>query len=89
MFYLGESPFKLIGFLVRHFRNLILVKNYRQMGYGEGQIKEKTKLHPFVIKNTTINIIITNNSNFLIFNLFFLFLLFICAILSPIFSIAY
>lgn len=52
MFYLGESPFKLIGFLVRHFRNLILVKDYRQMGYGEGQIKEKTKLHPFIIKKS-------------------------------------
>ena len=52
MFYLGESPFKLIGFLVRHFRNLILVKDYRQMGYGEGRIKEKTKLHPFVIKKS-------------------------------------
>ena len=50
MFYLGESPFKLIGFLVRHFRNLLLVKDYRSQGYDENQIKEKTKLHPFVIK---------------------------------------
>ena len=52
MFYLGESPFKLIGFLVRHFRNLILVKDYRSQGYDETQIKEKTKLHPFVIKKS-------------------------------------
>ena len=52
MFYLGESPFKLIGFLVRHFRNLILVKDYRSQGYDEIQIKEKTKLHPFVIKKS-------------------------------------
>ena len=52
MFYLGESPFKIIGFLVRHFRNLILVKDYRSQGYDETQIKEKTKLHPFVIKKS-------------------------------------
>ncbi len=52
MFYLGESPFKLIGFLVRHFRNLLLVKDLRSQGYDEGQIKEKTKLHPFVIKKS-------------------------------------
>ena len=52
MFYLGESPFKLIGFLVRHFRNLLLVKDYRSQGYDENQIKEKTKLHPFVIKKS-------------------------------------
>lgn len=52
MFYLGESPFKLLGFLTRHFRNLILVKDYRSQGYDEGQIKEKTKLHPFVIKKS-------------------------------------
>lgn len=52
MFYLGESPFKLIGFLVRHFRNLLLVKDYRNMGYNETEIKEKTKLHPFVIKKS-------------------------------------
>ena len=52
MFQLGESPFKLIGFLVRHFRNLILVKDYRSQGYNEAQIKEKTKLHPFVIKKS-------------------------------------
>ena len=52
MFYLGESPFKLIGFLVRHFRNLLLVKDYRAQGYDENQIKEKTKLHPFVIKKS-------------------------------------
>ena len=52
MFYLGESPFKVIGFLVRHFRNLILVKEYRNQGYDETQIKEKTKLHPFVIKKS-------------------------------------
>lgn len=52
MFFLGESPFKLLGFLGRHFRNLILVKDYRNQGYDEGQIKEKTKLHPFVIKKS-------------------------------------
>ena len=52
LFYLGESPFKLLGFLARHFRNLLLVKDYRSMGYDEGQIKEKTKLHPFVIKKS-------------------------------------
>lgn len=52
MFYLGESPFKLLGFLARHFRSLILVKDYRSQGYDEGQIKEKTKLHPFVIKKS-------------------------------------
>lgn len=52
MFILGESPQKLVGFLVRHFRNLILVKDYRQQGYDEGQMKEKTKLHPFVIKKS-------------------------------------
>lgn len=52
MFYLGESPFKLIGFLVRHFRNLLMVKEYRTMGYNETEIKEKTKLHPFVIKKS-------------------------------------
>lgn len=52
MFYLGESPFKLLGFLARHFRNLILVKDYRSQGYDESQIKEKTKLHPFVIKKS-------------------------------------
>lgn len=46
----GESPFKLIGFLVRHFRNLLVVKDYCAQGYREAQIKEKTKLHPFVIK---------------------------------------
>ncbi len=52
MFYVGESPFKLLGFLQRHFRNLLLVKDYRGMGYNEGEIKEKTKLHPFVIKKS-------------------------------------
>ncbi len=52
MFYLGESPFKLIGFLVRHFRSLLLVKDLRRQGYDEAQIKEKTKLHPFVIKKS-------------------------------------
>ena len=52
MFYLGESPFKLLGFLNRHFRNLLLVKDYRSMGYNEAEIKEKTKLHPFVIKKS-------------------------------------
>ena len=52
MFILGESPQKLVGFLVRHFRNLILVKDYRQQGYDEAQMKEKTKLHPFVIKKS-------------------------------------
>ena len=52
MFYLGESPCKLLGFLVRHFRNLLLVKDYRSQGYDENQIKEKTKLHPFVIKKS-------------------------------------
>ncbi len=52
MFYLGESPFKLLGFLNRHFRNLLLVKDYRGMGYNESEIKEKTKLHPFVIKKS-------------------------------------
>ena len=52
MFYVGESPFKLLGFLNRHFRNLILVKDYRGMGYNEAEIKEKTKLHPFVIKKS-------------------------------------
>ncbi len=52
MFYVGESPFKLIGFLVRHFRNLLLVKDLRSQGYDESQIKEKTKLHPFVIKKS-------------------------------------
>ena len=52
MFYVGESPFKLLGFLNRHFRNLLLVKDYRSMGYNEAEIKEKTKLHPFVIKKS-------------------------------------
>ena len=52
MFYLGESPFKLIGFLERHFRNLILVKDYYAHGDDEAKIKEKTKLHPFVIKKS-------------------------------------
>lgn len=52
MFYLGETPFKLIGFLARHFRNLVLMKDYQRMGYNETQIKEKTKLHPFVIKKS-------------------------------------
>jgi len=52
MFYIGESPFKLIGFLNRHFRNLLLVKDYAGMGYQEAEIKEKTKLHPFVIKKS-------------------------------------
>ena len=52
MLYLGQSPFQLRGFLSRHFRNLLLVKDYRSMGYNEGQIKEKTKLHPFVIKKS-------------------------------------
>jgi DNA polymerase-3 subunit delta len=52
MFYVGESPFKLLGFLNRHFRNLLLVKDYRGMGYNEAEIKEKTKLHPFVIKKS-------------------------------------
>lgn len=52
MFYIGESPFKLLGFLNRHFRNLLLVKDYRGMGYNEAEIKEKTKLHPFVIKKS-------------------------------------
>ena len=52
MFYIGESPFKLLGFLNRHFRNLLLVKDYRSMGYHEAEIKEKTKLHPFVIKKS-------------------------------------
>lgn len=52
MFYIGESPFKLLGFLTRHFRNLLLVKDYRSMGYNETEIKEKTKLHPFVIKKS-------------------------------------
>jgi DNA polymerase-3 subunit delta len=52
MFYLGEAPLKLIAFLVRHFRNLLLVKDYRSMGYDEGQIKDKTRLHPFVIKKS-------------------------------------
>lgn len=52
MFYLGESPFKLLGFLSRHFRNLLLIKDYRSMGYQESEIKEKTKLHPFVIKKS-------------------------------------
>ena len=50
--YLGETPFKLIGFLARHFRNLVLIKDYQRMGYNETQIKEKTKLHPFVIKKS-------------------------------------
>ena len=52
MLYLGQSPFQLLGFLARHFRNLLLVKDYRSMGYHEDQIKEKTKLHPFVIKKS-------------------------------------
>lgn len=52
MFYLGESPYKLLGFFNRHFRNLLLVKDYRAMGYNESEIKEKTKLHPFVIKKS-------------------------------------
>lgn len=52
MFYAGESPFKLIGFLNRHFRNLLLVKDYHGMGYNESEIKEKTKLHPFVVKKS-------------------------------------
>ena len=37
---------------MRHFRNLLLVKDYRSQGYDENQIKEKTKLHPFVIKKS-------------------------------------
>lgn len=52
MFYIGESPFKLLGFLNRHFRNLLFVKDYHSMGYQESEIKEKTKLHPFVIKKS-------------------------------------
>ena len=52
MLYLGQSPFQLLGFLSRHFCNLLLVKDYRSMGYNEGLIKEKTKLHPFVIKKS-------------------------------------
>jgi len=52
MFFWGESPFKLLGFLVRHFRNLIVVKDYYNQGYDESGIKEKTKLHPFVIKKS-------------------------------------
>lgn len=52
MFYLGESPFRLLDFLSWHFHNLLLVKDYRSMGYSEGEIKEKTKLHPYVIKKS-------------------------------------
>ena len=31
---------------------MLLVKDYRSMGYNETEIKEKTKLHPFVIKKS-------------------------------------
>lgn len=53
MLVLGEHALKIIAVLVKHFQNLILVKDYRAQGWNDLQIKEITKLHPYVIKKCT------------------------------------
>lgn len=52
MLYLGEPPLKILAMLVRHVQNLILVKDLRGQGFTDSEIREKTKLHPFVIKKS-------------------------------------
>lgn len=53
MLVLGEPALKITATLVKHIQNLILVKDYRSQGWNDTQIKEKTKLHPYVIKKST------------------------------------
>jgi len=53
MLVLGEPALKITATLVKHIQNLILVKDYRTRGWNDTQIKEKTKLHPYVIKKST------------------------------------
>lgn len=47
--YLGEAPLKILALLVRHFRLLIIMKDLKNKSYSEAEIKEKLKLHPFVV----------------------------------------
>lgn len=53
MLVLGEPALKITATLVKHIQNLILVKDYRTQGWNDIQIKDKTKLHPYVIKKST------------------------------------
>lgn len=46
----GEPLIRLIIFLENHFRRLLLLKDLKQQGYSEGDIKDKTGLHPFAVK---------------------------------------
>lgn len=52
MLTLGEPPLKILAILVKHIQNLLLVKDYQGQGMNDSQIKEKTKLHPYVIKKS-------------------------------------
>lgn len=49
LMYLGEAPLKIIALLVGHFRRIILLKDLKSQGYSDEQLKEKLKLHPFVM----------------------------------------
>ena len=47
--YLGEAPLKILALLVRHFRLLLMMKDLKTKGYTDNEIKDRLKLHPFVV----------------------------------------
>lgn len=48
----GESELKILGMFVFQFRNLLRIKDLLQRGTPYGKLKEKTGLHPFVVKKS-------------------------------------
>lgn len=51
LYSLDEHPLKILTMIVRRVRLLLNYKLYRDKGYGENQIKEKMKIHPFEFRN--------------------------------------
>lgn len=49
LIYQGEYPLRLLATLATHIANLLIIKESTEKGLGPKQIKEQTKLHPFVI----------------------------------------
>ena len=45
----GEAPLKILFLLVRQFRQLLLIKDLNDQGYLEAEIKNRLKVHPYVV----------------------------------------